>query len=106
MAEIVGAVFGAGALTVNVNALLVVFVPSLTVRVIVAVPVLPDAEVTVTVRFAPLPPSTMLAVGTRVVEEEALVSVRFAAAVSASPMVNGIAAVGCPEVTVWLAIAE
>jgi len=93
MVDIVGGVFGAGAWTVNVNALLAVFVPSLTVTVMVALPVLPDAGVTVTVRFAPEPPSTMLAVGTKVVEEEVLVSVRFAAGVSASPIVNGIAGV-------------
>jgi hypothetical protein len=93
IAEIVGAVFGAGAWTVKVNALFAVFVPSLTVTVIVAVPDLPAAGVTVTVRLAPLPPNTMFAVGTKVVEEEDLLSVRFAAAVSASPIVNEIAAV-------------
>src|SRR6185437_6422701 len=64
--EIVGAVFGAGAFTVNVKALFAVLVPSLTVTVIVAVPDLPDAGVTVTVRLAPEPPKTMFAVGTRV----------------------------------------
>ena len=104
--EMVGAVFGAGAWTVKVNALLVVFVPSLTVTVIVALPVLPDAGVTVTVRFAPEPPRTMFAVGTKVVEEEDFVSVRFAAGVSASPIVNGIAAVDWPDVTVCAAIVE
>jgi hypothetical protein len=92
MAEIVGASFGA-TLTVMVNALVVVFVPSLTETVIVALPVLPDAGVTVTVRFAPLPPNTMLAFGTNVVEEELPETVRFAAGVSGSPTVNGSAAV-------------
>ena len=67
---------------------------------------MPAAGVTVTVRLAPLPPNTIFAVGTSVVDEEDLASVRFAAAVSASPIVNGIAAVDWPEVTVWAPIAE
>jgi hypothetical protein len=106
MAEIVGAVFGAAACTVTLKLRLAVSVPSLTVMVICAVPDCPAAGVTVTVRFAPLPPSTIFAVGTSVVEEEDLVSVRLPAAVSASPIVNGIAAVAWPDATVCEAMAE
>jgi hypothetical protein len=76
-----------------VNGLLVVFVPSLTLTVMVAVPDFPAAGVTVTVRFAPEPPNTIFAVGTSVVDEDVPETVRLAAAVSASPIVNGIAAV-------------
>jgi len=102
----VGGVLGAGACTVTLKLLLAVRLPSLTVMVINAVPVWPAAGVTVTVRFAPLPPRTMFAVGTRVVEEEVFVRVRFAAEVCASPIVNGIAAVAWPEVTVCAPIEE
>ena len=88
IAEIVGAVFAAGAFTVSVKLVLVIFVPSLTFTVICAVPVLVPAGVTVIVRFAPLPPNTIFAVGTNVVAEEVPETVRLAAAVSASPTVN------------------
>src|SRR6476469_9331740 len=80
--------------TVNTNVSEALDVPSLTVTVIVALPVWPAAGVTVTVRFEPLPPNTMFAFGTRVVLEELPVTVRFVACVSGSPMVNGIAGVG------------
>ena len=50
-------------LTVRRKPPLVVNDPSLTVSVIVAVPVCPAAGVNVTVRFAPLPPKTMFASG-------------------------------------------
>ena len=60
---------------------------------IVAVPDWLAAGVTVTVRFAVLPPSTTFAVGTRVVFDELRVTVRLPAAVSASPMVKVIAPV-------------
>src|SRR6185295_5598935 len=56
MAVIVGGVFTA--VTVSKNVSLAVFVPSLTVTVMVAVPVWPVAGVTVTVRLLPLPPYT------------------------------------------------
>src|SRR5262245_33805118 len=45
--------------------------------------------VTVTVRLAPEPPKTMLALGTRVGLDELPARVRLAAAVSVSPMVKG-----------------
>src|SRR5438128_885412 len=84
---------GGAGVTVKVKGLIAVLVPSLTVTVICAVPVLPAAGVTVTVRFAPLPPNTIFAFGTRVVEEELPETVRLVAGVSASPIVNGIATV-------------
>src|SRR6266566_4240848 len=92
MLEIVGAVF-AGALTVNTKLSLLVRLPSLTVTVIVAVPVWFGAGVTVTVRFAPEPPKTMLATGTKVGLEEAPETTRLPTAVCASPTVKAIAAV-------------
>ena len=57
--------------------------------VIVAVPVSPAVGVMVTVRFAPLPPSTMVLAGTSVTFEDAANSVRLSGSVSASPMVKG-----------------
>ena len=56
--------FVVGRVIVRLKPVLPLEVPSLTVTVIVAVPVCPTAGVTVTVRFAPLPPKTMLAGGT------------------------------------------
>ena len=61
-------------LTVRVKLVLVLSKPSLTVRVIVAVPVCPLAGVTVTERLAPLPPKTILTLGTRVGLEELAVT--------------------------------
>ena len=80
--------------TVSKNALAALLVPSLTVTVMVDVPVCPVAGVTVTVRFEPLPPKTMLLTGTRLVFDDARPNVRLAAAVSVSLIVNGSAAVG------------
>jgi hypothetical protein len=70
------------------------FVPSLTETVIVEVPVNPGAGVTVTVRLLPLPPNTMLFVGTSDGFDEARPRVRLPSGVSGSPMTKGIAAVG------------
>lgn len=92
--------------TVIVNALFAVVVPSFTVTVIVVDPVWPGAGVTVTVRLAPLPPKTMLAVGTRVVFPLAPETVRIPAAVSMSPMVNGNAPVEAGSTTDWFARAD
>ena len=86
MLETVGGSFTG--LTVTTNVVLLLSRPSLTVTVIVAVPLWFVAGVTVTVRLAPLPPNTMLFVGTRVVLEEALFKTRLAAEVSASPTVK------------------
>ena len=92
MLEMVGAVF-AVALTVNTKLSLAVRLPSLTVTVMVDVPVWLSAGVTVTVRFAPEPPKTMLATGTKVGLEEAPETVRLPTAVCASPTVKAIGAV-------------
>src|SRR5262245_61646200 len=85
-AEMVGGSFTAP--TVTVNAVAVEVVPSLTVNVMVAVPDWLAAGVTVTVRFAPLPPNTMLAFGTSVVFAELPETVRLAAAGSASAIAD------------------
>src|SRR2546426_1364352 len=92
MPVIVGGVFTV--LTVSTKVSLAPFTPSLTPTVIVAVPVCPAAGVTVTVRLDPLPPNTMLLVGTSVALDDPLLNVRLPTGVSASPIVNGIAAVG------------
>jgi len=88
--EIVG-----GPSTVSTKESLAVFVPSLTVTVIVATPPL-LVGVTATVRFAPLPPKTMFALGTRLVLFELPLSVRLPTGVSGSETVNGIAPVDVP----------
>src|SRR5205085_8218840 len=63
-AERVGTSFTA--LTVSRKLVLTAFVPSLTISVIVALPLASGMGVTVTVRFEPEPPKTMLFVGTRI----------------------------------------
>ena len=67
--------------------------PSLTVRTMVVIPLFPLVGVIVTVRAAPEPPKTILAFNTRVVLLEVPVNVNEAAGVTASPTVNGSAAV-------------
>ena len=68
--------------------------PSDTVIVMVEVPLWLPAGVIITVRFAPVPPKTMLASGTTVALLDAAVNVRPAGGDSASPNVKPIAAVG------------
>ena len=97
--EMVGGVLGVEPLTVRRKLELAVALPSFTVTVIVAVPVCPVAGVTVTVRFAPEPPKTILALGTRVEFDEDPLSVRFPVAVSASPTVKPM---GPVEVFTWV----
>src|SRR5207247_174308 len=92
MVEMVGAVF-AGALTVSTKLSLAVRLPSLTVTVMVAVPVWLSAGVTVTVGFAPEPPKPMLATGIKVGLEDVRERIRLTAAVGGSPIVNGIGVV-------------
>src|SRR5205823_1345315 len=80
--EMVGGVFGGGGGTVTVRTNVSEAVkppPSCTVRVMVAVPDWPAAGVTVTVRFAPLPPNEIPLTGTRVVFDDPPVIVRLAA---------------------------
>src|SRR5690606_7116262 len=74
--------------------------PSLTRRVIVAVPLWPAAGLMVTVRDEPLPPRVIAEVGTRVVFDEDAVTTRFCAAVSLSLTVNPRAPVVPPTATV------
>jgi hypothetical protein len=104
IAEMVGASFTAS--TVRVKLVEVSSVPSLTVMVIMEVPVTPGAGVTVTVRLAPLPPKLMLATGTKVVLLEPALTVRLPGAVSASPTVKAIAGVAVFSEVDWSAMAE
>src|SRR5713101_9434384 len=60
----------------------------------------------ITVRLGPLPPRAMPAAATSPVLEEVALSARLVAAVSASPMVKGMAAVGVFSLVVWSAMAE
>ena len=71
----------------------------------VAVPVSPPTGVTVTVRFEPLPPNTMLFVGTNAGFDEALLNVKLPTGVSLSLMVKASAAVGVLVKVVWSAIS-
>src|SRR6266511_3277723 len=105
MQEIVGGVLPEG-LTISTKVSLAVSAPSLTVTVIVAVPVCPAAGVTVTVRLAPLPPKTMLPLCTNVGLDELPLTVRLPAAVSTSPTVKLIAPVWVSSLIVWLARFE
>ena len=61
--------------------------------------------VTFTVRFDPLPPSTIWFVGTSPAFDVNTLNTRFDAAVSASPIVNGNAAVAVFTTVTWLLIA-
>ena len=64
------------------------------------------AGLTVTVRLAPLPPNTMLALDTRVVLLLLPLSVREDASVWVSPIVKTIAPVLLPTLTFCAAISE
>src|SRR5262245_6526013 len=75
--------------------------PSLTIIAIREVPKRFVAEVMVTVRLLSDPPKTMLLRGTNVVLVEVLERMSEPAAVSGSPMVKGIAAVGTSSGVVW-----
>ena len=79
--------------TVSTNVSVPVSEPSLTVTVMVAAPFWFASGVTVTVRFAPLPPNTMLALGTSAVFDDEPLTVRLPAAVCASLTVNATAPV-------------
>ena len=91
---------GAVALTVSTKVSLVLKLPSLTVTVMVAVPVWLVAGVTVKVRLAPLPPRTMLPFGTNVGLDEEPLTTRLAAVVSTSPIARPIGPVDVP----WLMV--
>src|SRR6266496_3070305 len=90
--------------TVTTKLVLVVICPSLTPAVIVALPVWLVAGVTVTIRFAPLPPNTMLFAGTSVGFEDPALKVRLVKGVSTSPIVKLNGPVEVFTLIVWLAI--
>src|SRR6185503_18179903 len=73
-----------GAVTVSRKLVALVAPPSLTVRVMVTVPLCPAAGVTVTVRALPAPPKTMLPTGTSVGFVVLPLRVRLPAGVSTS----------------------
>ena len=85
-------------LTVRRKFLLTSCGPSLTVTVIVEVPVWLGYGETETVRFTPLPPNTMLPADTNEVFDDAPLSCRFTAGVSKSPMVK----LTGPAVPLWV----
>src|SRR5439155_1510426 len=86
----------------NVRVILVLALrdPSLTVSVIVAVPTWPLAGVTVTVRFPPLPPNTMFALGTSVGLEELADTVKIGRAACRAINENARGAVELPALMV------
>jgi hypothetical protein len=92
MAEMVGGVFAA--FTVNTKLVEAVSVPSLTVIVMVEVPLRLAAGVITALRPAPLPPKAILATGTSAASDEVADSVNAFGEVWASPTVNAIAPVG------------
>ncbi len=84
----VGGVLG---FTVNTKLVEAVSVPSLTVTVMVEVPLRPGAGVRTTFRLEPLPPPKVIfAFGTSVVFDEVPESVNPLGGVSASPIVKAI----------------
>jgi len=82
------------AFTVNTKLVEAVSVPSLTVTVMVEVPLRPAAGVITALRPVPLPPKTILATGTSVASDEVADNVNAPGAVSASPTVKAIGDVG------------
>src|SRR3989344_6433799 len=100
------------AVTVSVKFSDALAAPSDTVTVMVAVPLMSCAGVTVTALFAPLPVNAIADTGTSAVLDDIAVSARFPAGVSRSSITNGIAGVGvssfvvrsviCVIVGVWL----
>jgi hypothetical protein len=86
--------------TLTVKVVLVLAVPSFTLIVIVALPLWFAAGVTVTVRFAPLPPNTMFPFGISVALLLEAVTVREETGVSWSPTVNVTAPVAVSSLVV------
>lgn len=87
MALIVGALFPT---TVSTKLEDAVLVPSLTVIVMVDVPLSPSTGVIVTVLAAPVPANEIFATGTRLTLEDVAVSSKLFNGVSASPIVKAI----------------
>src|SRR5580765_5750985 len=104
MAEMAGGVFAA--LTVNRKLLLARAAPSLTARVMSAVPNWLVAGRTFTVRLEPLPPKMMFATGTREGFDELPVTTRVPGASSTSPTVKGMSPVAVFSAVTWPAITE
>jgi hypothetical protein len=73
--------------------------PSLTLMVMTAGPENATPLVTLTVRFAPLPPSVMM--GARMVSLETAVTIRLSMTLSTSFTTNGCGCVVCPRRTTW-----
>jgi hypothetical protein len=73
--------------------------------VIVVIP-MPARGVTVTVRFAPEPPNTILESGTIIWFDELPESIKFAPGVSKSPIVHGNAPVLVFSMIVWSEISD
>jgi hypothetical protein len=94
LAAATGATFGA--VTVNAKLIVAVDWPSVTLTLIVAVPFSFGAGVMVTVRFPPLPPKMMFALGTNAVLDELALSAKFVTSVSASLIVKPIGSVDPP----------
>ena len=92
--------------TVKTKVSLLLSEPSLTVTVMVTVPVWPLTGVTRTVRFAPLPPKTILALGTKLMLLLLPLSVSEDANDCAPPTVKAIAPVLLPAAIVWSAMSE
>src|SRR3954453_6463909 len=91
-------------LIVKRNEVLALVTPSLTVKTIVFVPVWLLPGVMVTLRFVPVPLTTMLVSGTSTVLDELAVTVSNKAAVSTSLMLNGIV-IGVSSGVAWLPMA-
>src|SRR5467141_3163815 len=92
--------------TVRTKLVLAVAPPaSVTVRVIVALPLCAAAGVIVNVRPAPLPPNTILALGTNAGLDDWPETTRLAAGVSTSLTVNPMGGVGVLAGVVWSATA-
>ena len=79
-----------GELTLSKKVLLALSDPSLTLSVMRASPNWSATGVTITVRFDPEPPKTILLSGTNAGFEEAPLTTRVSGAVSTSPMVKPI----------------
>ena len=84
---------GGGSCTVSRKEFDALRSPSLTLTVMVAVPIWLVTGVTRTVRLEPLPPNVMLAAGASAGLEELALSARLAAGLSMSPTVNAKSAV-------------
>ena len=93
-------------LTVRRKLRLALAIPSLTLTVILAVPLAFGAGVSTTVRLPSLPPRAMLALGTKVALSLVAVTTRDAAKVSVSATVKAMPPVGVSSSVVWAEMLE